>query len=182
MTVRVRLLGRPSVEPHPGRPLHPPRGRKSWALLARIALADRPLTRGELAAELFPETDDPAGSLRWGLADLRRSLGLSQLLRGDRLRLTRADLWFDVWALEDQKLPYGEIGGALLDGIVLRDCPEFDLWLLMARSHYGLRSDSELRNQALEHLANGRLTDAVGAAERAASCLLYTSPSPRDRS
>jgi DNA-binding SARP family transcriptional activator len=168
MTVRVRLLGRPFVEPRPGQLVHPPRGRKSWALLARIALADRPLTRGELAAELFPETDDPAGSLRWGLADLRRSLGLSQLLRGDRLRLARTDLWFDVWALEDQTLPYGEIGGALLDGIVLRDCPEFDLWLLMARSHYGLRSDSELRNQALEHLANGRLTDAVGAAQRAA--------------
>ena len=168
MTVRVRLLGRPSVEPRPEQPFHAPRGRKSWALLARIALADRPLTRSELAAELFGETDDPAGSLRWGLADLRRSLGLTELLRGDRLRLTRTDLWLDVWALEDGTLPYADIGGALLDGIALRDCPEFDLWLLMARSHYSLRSDSELRNQALEHLASGRLTDAVGAAERAA--------------
>ena len=41
---RVRLLGRPRHEG--GRQ---PRGQKSWALLARVALSDRPVTRRELA-------------------------------------------------------------------------------------------------------------------------------------
>jgi DNA-binding SARP family transcriptional activator len=55
--MRVRLLGPPHIEDSAGRP----RGQKSWALLARVALADRPLSRGELAAELFAEADDPLG-------------------------------------------------------------------------------------------------------------------------
>ena len=72
MTLRVRLLGPPHIEDPAGPPGRPPRGQKSWALLARVALADRPLSRGELAAELFGEADDPLGALRWCLADLRR--------------------------------------------------------------------------------------------------------------
>ncbi|MCU1474389.1 MAG: transcriptional regulator, family, partial [Amnibacterium sp.] len=63
--VRVRLLGRPAVEAADGSPPAHPRGRKTWALLARIALADRPVGRGELAETLFPEADDPLAALRW---------------------------------------------------------------------------------------------------------------------
>jgi hypothetical protein len=57
----VRLLGPPRIEGGDGQPRRPPRGQKSWALLARVALAQRPMTRGELAAELFGEADDPLG-------------------------------------------------------------------------------------------------------------------------
>ena len=74
MTVVVRLLGAPSVETD-GAPTAPPRGRKSWALLAYLVLSERPPTRQHLAALLFPEADDPLGALRWSLADLRRSSG-----------------------------------------------------------------------------------------------------------
>jgi len=73
MSVRVRLLGPPRFDDRAGQPHQPPRGQKSWALLGRVALADRPMTRSELAAELFGEADDPLGALRWCLADLRRS-------------------------------------------------------------------------------------------------------------
>ena len=59
MTVRVRLLGPPRIETAAGQPTRAPRGQKSWALLARLALADRPMARSELAAELFAEADDP---------------------------------------------------------------------------------------------------------------------------
>jgi DNA-binding SARP family transcriptional activator len=102
--VRVRLLGRPRVEGD-GQPCGQPRGLKSWALLARIALTPRPTYRRELAAELFGDADDPLGALRWSPADLRRSLGLPGALRGDPVALTANDVWLDVWALEDGTLP-----------------------------------------------------------------------------
>lgn len=134
MTVRVRLLGRPRVEVGEGQPRPQPRGRKSWALLARVALAERAVRRAVLASELFGAADDPLAALRWGLADLRRSLDLPGLLRGDPLGVMRCELLLDVWALEDGSLPGPEIGGLLLDGIDLRDCPGFDTSLLVARS------------------------------------------------
>ena len=82
MTRRVRLLGRPRIEDD-GQRCPPPRSLKSWAVLARVALAERRIERRELAAELFGEADDPLGALRWCLADLRRSLGQPGLLRDD---------------------------------------------------------------------------------------------------
>src|SRR5512133_2725545 len=41
VTLTIRLLGPPSIE-RDGRPAPPPRGRKAWALLAYLLLADRP--------------------------------------------------------------------------------------------------------------------------------------------
>ena len=58
--VRIRLLGRPTVERN-GEPVPPPRGRKAWALLAYLLLAERPPSRRHLAELLFSEADDPLG-------------------------------------------------------------------------------------------------------------------------
>ena len=60
---------------------------QSWALLARLVLADRQLSRRELSAELFPETVDPLGSLRWCLAGLRRAVGSAEAFSGDPVAL-----------------------------------------------------------------------------------------------
>ena len=106
---------------------------KSWAVLARVALAGRPVGRRALAGELFGEADDPLGALRWSLADVRRSFVLPSLLCGDPLSLSQGELWVDVRALEDGSLPVEDIGGELLEGIELRNCPGFDTWLLLAR-------------------------------------------------
>jgi DNA-binding SARP family transcriptional activator len=165
---RVRLLGLPRIEGDG--PAYPRlRGLKSWALLARVALAQRPLERRELAAELFSDADDPLGALRWCLADLRRSLGMPALLRGDPLRLKRDELWLDVWALEDGTLPAGDIGGVLLDGVDVRNCPAFETWLLLARPRCAARSMEELRQRTLSLLAQGNAEEATAAAGHAAS-------------
>jgi hypothetical protein len=95
VTLQVRLLGHPRIEGGTRQPCQPPRGQKSWALLARVALAERPLTRGELAAELFGEAHDPLGALRWSLADLRRCSQDPQLFRGDPVSLAGSSLWID---------------------------------------------------------------------------------------
>ena len=115
--VRVRLLGPPRIEEEDGQPRRPARGQKSWALLARLAMAERPLSRSELAAELFAEADDPLGALRWCLADVRRCCGDPGLARGDPVSLTDGAPWFDVRALQEGSLPTGEIGGELLAGV-----------------------------------------------------------------
>ena len=66
----IRLLGRPSIA-HGGVPVRAPRGRKSWALLAYVLLAERPPARKRLAEMLFADAEDPLGALRWTLAELR---------------------------------------------------------------------------------------------------------------
>src|SRR5262245_59826238 len=86
MTLTIRLLGRPALE-RGGRPIAPPRGAKAWGLLAYVVLSERPASRAQLAALLFPEADDPLGALRWSLAELRRALGDPEALRGDPPRL-----------------------------------------------------------------------------------------------
>jgi DNA-binding SARP family transcriptional activator len=168
VSVRVRLLGQPRIDDGSGRPCQAPRGKKSWALLARVALAERPLSRGELAGELFGEADDPLGALRWCLADLRRCCGDPQLLRGDRVSLAPGELWLDVWALWDGCLPAAEIGGELLAGAEPRNCPSFDVWLMLARGRCAARSMEELRQAALRLLAEGKAEAAAEAAGRAA--------------
>src|SRR4051794_10264933 len=80
--VTIRLLGQPALE-RDGRPAVPPRGRKSWALLAYLLLAERPASRQHLAELLFADADDPLGALRWTLAELRRALGVPGLFAGD---------------------------------------------------------------------------------------------------
>jgi DNA-binding SARP family transcriptional activator len=164
---RVRLLGRPCIEDETGQPCEPPRGRKSWALLARVALAERPVTRSELAAELFGEADDPLAALRWCLADLRRSCRDPGLLRGDPVRLEAGSFSLDVWALWDGSLPAAEIGGELLAGAEPRDCPAFDMWLTLARGRCAARSREELHEAALRLLAAGDAEAAAVLAERA---------------
>ncbi|HEX3926180.1 MAG TPA: hypothetical protein VHY31_28165 [Streptosporangiaceae bacterium] len=116
MRIRVRLLGHPRIEGGAGQPCPAPREKKSLALLARVALAERPLTRSELAAELFGEAGDPLGALRWCLAGLRRSCGDPRLMRGDPPDLAPGSIWLDVRALWDGSLPAAEIGGELLAG------------------------------------------------------------------
>jgi DNA-binding SARP family transcriptional activator len=163
---QVRLLGPPRIEDE-GQPCPPPRGLKSWAVLARVALAGRPVGRRELAGELFGEADDPLGALRWSLADLRRSSGLPSLLCGDPLSLAPGELWVDVRALEDGSLPVEDIGSDLLEGVELRSCPGFDTWLLLARLDCAARGRQELRRRALSLLAAGEAGAAMAPAGRA---------------
>jgi len=90
MTVVIRLLGAPSIETG-GAPAPRPRGRKSWALLTYLVVAERTPARQRLASLIFPGADDPLGALRWSLADLRRSLRGYADISGDPVHLRAAD-------------------------------------------------------------------------------------------
>jgi hypothetical protein len=82
MVLNIRLLGRPRAEAD-GRELPGPRGRKAWALLAVLLLADSPPSRRSLAGLLFPDAGDPLGALRWTLSQLRRAMRGHAAIGGD---------------------------------------------------------------------------------------------------
>ena len=104
----MRLLGTPSIEVD-GELARPPRGRKSWALLAYLLLADRPPSRTHLASLLFAEADDPLGALRWSLAELRRSLRPYAEIAGDPLTI-RFDAGYG-WVASDSSSTFPRTGG-----------------------------------------------------------------------
>ena len=67
--------------------LEPLRGHKAWGLLAFLVRSQVPPSRERVASLLFPEADDPLGTLRWTLSALRRHLRDDAQLGGDPLHL-----------------------------------------------------------------------------------------------
>jgi DNA-binding SARP family transcriptional activator len=168
--VRIRLLGPPAIERN-GEPAPPPRGRKSWALLAYLLLAERPPSRRHLAELLFGEADDPLGALRWTLAELRRALGDRGLFAGDPVGTGLGDgVSADVHALCGEPAdPAGllELDGELLDGLSVLASPTFESWLVVERHRLAATAEARLRQTALGLLAAGQPGAAVAYASRA---------------
>lgn len=109
-----------------------PRGRKSWAVLAYVALAELAVTRERLSSLLFSDAADPQGALRWTLAELPRALGAADVLRGDPLRLgPPARIAVDVLILSAGQADVGFVRGELLEGIELEAGPGFESWLFV---------------------------------------------------
>ena len=168
--VRIRLLGPPAVE-RDGASAPPPRGRKAWALLAYLLLAERPPSRRHLAELLFGEADDPLGALRWTLAELRRALGAPELFGGDPVEVTlRAGVVADVHALTGEAgdpRDLLELDGELLDGLSVTASPTFESWLVVERHRLAATAEARLRQAALALLASGQGAAAVAYASRA---------------
>jgi DNA-binding SARP family transcriptional activator len=146
-----------------------PRGHKVWGLLAYLVRARFPPSRERLASLLFPEADDPLGALRWTLSALRRQLGEHAELGGDPVRLTLPPGTFvdvDVLSrgswMEAVALP--GLGHELLDGLVFRSSPGFEMWLENERRHIEGTASAVLHQAALALLGRG---EAAGAARHA---------------
>ena len=112
--------------------------RKASAILALLAVEGRPLAREELAAMLWPESDDESarGALRRTLSVLRAALG-DRWLRVDRSSVELDGAWVDLASLEaatstsdaDALRAAADLArGPFLAGFSLRDSPEFDDW------------------------------------------------------
>ncbi|MGH2384324.1 MAG: AfsR/SARP family transcriptional regulator [Candidatus Limnocylindria bacterium] len=170
MGLAIHLLGVPTIE-QDGVERPPPRGHKPWALLALLLLSNAPLSRERLAGLLFGEADDPLGSLRWNLAELRRLLGPQATIQGDPVRLELpADTQVDVRTLvsgtwvEALRLP--GLGRELLEGIQPAADPAFEAWLLAERRRHAGDAAAMLREAAVARLAAGDATSAVDIATR----------------
>jgi DNA-binding SARP family transcriptional activator len=154
----IRLLGTPAILCD-GHVVAGPKGRKAWALLAYLLLADRPPRRRQLAELLFADADDPLGALRWNLAQLRRALDGAGTIEGDPVELTlTATTTVDARETTSS-------GGELLEGLDFGGSPAFESWLVVARGRYAGQAASVLHETALDALAAG---DADQAAELAA--------------
>ncbi len=165
--LQVRLIGVPCIVTADGGAVEL-RGQKPWALLARVLLADRPLSRRELSVELFPETADPLGSVRWCLASIRRILGGTDVFTGDPIDRTLPDgVVVDVLELRLGALDLDHVG-ELLEGID-PDCgPEFSTWLLVARQRVASRIAAILREETITAISRGDHARAIEFAELAA--------------
>ncbi|TDU83577.1 DNA-binding SARP family transcriptional activator [Kribbella voronezhensis] len=166
----IRLMGAPAIVADEGtaRVL---RGRKAWALLAYLLLADRPPSRKRLAELLFADADDPLGALRWTLAELRRNLGAGVVLAGDPIVITlEAGTSADVLLLtKDSSDPATllDLSGELLEGVQLPACPEIESWLLVERHRLAGMIEAKLREAAMSLVASGRPGEAVSFAAKA---------------
>ncbi len=161
-TLRFSWLGTPRVESHAGI-FHLPT-RKAIALLAYLSGSDQPLSRESLAAMFWAEFDQTRAH-----ANLRRTLAsILQILGPGLLESTRetvgigphAHLWTDVGEFRSlmasiQAHAHPKTAcpecvvllekavslyrGDFLEGLNLKDCPEFDDWQHLQRE--GFRSN-----------------------------------------
>lgn len=163
----IRLLGSPALL-RDGRQVRSPRGRKTWALLGYVLLAERPPARRRLAEPLFDEADDPLGAFRWSLAELRRALGLPDAFTGDPLTPELgAGAHVDVLSIDDPD-PAGllDLDGELLDGLGLPANPAFESWPLVERHRVSARIEARQHHAAIALLAENRARDAIPFASR----------------
>src|SRR5215472_9326633 len=66
---------------------------KALALVAFLALSERPVARREVARLLFPDAEEPLATLRWHLNYVRSTL---PAVVGDRLQASRNDISLTV--------------------------------------------------------------------------------------
>lgn len=164
--LKVRLLGTPAIIDSAGQ-IIPVRGHQAWALLARVVLAKRPISRTVLSEELFPESQDPRGALRWCLASLRKALDSSESLVGDPVELNLPpDTEVDVWQMEHDRLEPGDMAG-LLEGIEPQCSTELETWLLTERARISATIDGHLRREIIRLIALEDYSHAIRFAELA---------------
>jgi hypothetical protein len=137
MSLAIHLLGRPQIECD-GEPVAGPRGHKAWGLVAYFLLSRvRSPSREHLAELLFTGADDPLGSLRWNLAELRRALGAATLPHGSAELALPPGTFVDVDALtrgtSQEAVAIPGLGRELLEGMQFGNSPAFETWLLIER-------------------------------------------------
>ena len=170
MTLRVRLLGRPGLELD-GQPRRL-EGHKPWALLTYLLLEPRAPTRREIADLLWSETDDPLGSLRWSLSQVRKAVNPpAEIGESDG----RIKIDAEVLVVDANELLRGEwdessiddlVRGELLEGMSFGEATSFDTWLQVQRARVATAAADSLRWAAtlLSHREPDR---ALALAERA---------------
>ena len=172
--IKVSLLGPPRVELD-GEPVAFDT-RKAVALLAHLALADRPRPRESLADLLWPEADAERarGALRRTLSSLRAVVG-PQLVEAtrDHVRLVKgAGLDVDVdrfRMLRQQRQLEPAVAlfrGEFLEGFAVRDAPAFEDWVRREGGVLTRELATTLADLVAAHEAAGDVRAAVPTALR----------------
>ena len=178
MSLDIHVLG--PLEVHvDGEPLRVDT-RKALAILAVLAVERRPYARDELAALLWPESDDQSArnALRRTLSVLRSAIH-DRWLRVDRATVALADhgdgVWLDLAALEEAAESGDPSGlapaaalarGPFLAGFSLRDSPDFDDWRATRAVTVERRIVDVLERLVSAAESSGDPSAAIGAATR----------------
>jgi DNA-binding SARP family transcriptional activator len=150
--LEIRLLG-PLTVLKDGAEVALPASRKARALLAFLAVAPGPLTRGRLCEVFWDVPDDPRGELRWSLSKLRSVLHDADRhrieARGDTVALDLSDCQVDVAQLARttvagvETLDVAELRtlealfvGEFAEGLELDRNPQFGSWLGAQRRQF----------------------------------------------
>jgi DNA-binding SARP family transcriptional activator len=138
MGVRLTLLGPPRLELD-GEPVHVDT-RKAIALLAYLAITDRPTSRDTLSALLWPDSEArrARGALRRTLSTLSTALGRGVLsadrasieLHSSAVELDVRDFWRRL-AERDLDGAVDLCTGDFMQGFAIRDSADFDDWLVV---------------------------------------------------
>jgi DNA-binding SARP family transcriptional activator/tetratricopeptide (TPR) repeat protein len=148
-----------------------PPSKKTRALLAYLALNQRPFRREHLCELLWEIPDDPRGSLRWSLSKLRRLVDDAERTRivADRASVgfDASDVVIDVCALralaadglaeatiDVLECAVSRYRGSLLEGLELSNFHEYHAWCTAERDQAARAQVSVLRTLVL------RLADA----------------------
>jgi|GEM_PF-258187 len=185
--LRIYLLGSPYVT-HVDQQMSLP-GPKALALLAYFALAHMPPTREQLLALLWPESPSAAArkNLRNTLWAIRQTLGHDVVEQvGARLAL-RSTVWIDAVQFEQQSMQTANAHlpvdreahlralkaalalyrGPFLDGLVLTNAPDLELWLTTERERFEQRYLRLLRARVEAHRQAQHWGEVVAVAEQA---------------
>jgi class 3 adenylate cyclase len=128
-----------------GEPVGLPPSKKTRALLAYLAVVQRPQRRERLCEMFWQIPDDPRGALRWSLSRIRQILDARNLgcVRADRNFVTLDPAGFDCDFRKIEGLNPGQIEkldvermetlaasfkGGFLEDLYLPHCPEFEAW------------------------------------------------------
>jgi DNA-binding SARP family transcriptional activator len=178
MALAIRLLGPPCVERDGEAVAFDTR--KAMALLAHLALAERPRSREALCDLLWPAHDlgRARGALRRTLSTLRKGVGEEWIdAAGDSVVLQRRPgLEVDVQrfrALAADGTSEDRLGeavalfsGDFLEGFSLRDSPEFDDWQIGVAGGLERELASALRRLVDLLVARGEFEHALPLAQR----------------
>jgi DNA-binding SARP family transcriptional activator len=184
--LKLRFLGEIQVE-RGNRKLSLPQSKKTRALLAYIALAERPERRERLCGLFWDVADDPRGALRWSLSRLRPLVDSARKQRlitdRDHVALDSADVWIDLHQARHQaaklsaQTPVADIEATLnlfrgdfLEGLELPDFDEFQAWCMAEREQARL-----IRARMLT-LIMDRLKDKPAAALPYGRTLVHIDP------
>ena len=171
----IRLLGPPEILVD-GAPLIVDT-RKAVAILALLGAEGRAFGRDELAALLWPDSDQPAanGALRRTLSTLRAATGDTVVVDRTRVALARDGVRVDVAELErlagsDARRSLVAAAalarGPFLAGFSLRDSADFDDWRAARAVAIERTVMTVLDRLATAHEAAGDLAAAIESASR----------------
>lgn len=156
---------------------------KAPALLAYLALVGRPVMRETLATLFWGEMSDAdaKNNLRQALTSLRKQCDPFLEITREHVALRQEPaIWLDVTEFVRQSrasttLPVAArlaslttavllYRGDLLEGVLLRDAPDFEEWVTAQRARLREVALTALHNLVTLQLAEGRFVDAIDSA------------------